>query len=442
MSYAGITKGFTALGAAMMLAATRGGSAEALKAELAESQSGPERLPDAQYTARCIRKPIAGSPNSTRLPPSSARTMPENEMFAAAARFYERIAEDFDGEKKEIGAMDKFCREVTSQSVAAPRQAFVELNSRNLNLMTDQPDPHPTRSRLPHSHAQPAGQAQRLQRRHACGAARGHRRGRSRRRLPRADDHRRRPRLLRRPGPAATACSSRAKRRSRATRWRSITIRWCGACARLPFPVIAAVNGVAAGAGANIALACDIVIAGKSASFIQSFARIGLVPDSGGTWFLPRLVGDARARGLALIAQELKAEKAAEWGMIWRCVADDALIYEARRICEHFSIAPTQGLALIKRALNASADQRSRHPARSRTRSAKAGQHVAGLRRGRARLHGKAQTEISRPQEIMSHITRRHRHPHPYRAGGLPGLCRQARDRIRRQAMAADGGGA
>jgi 2-(1,2-epoxy-1,2-dihydrophenyl)acetyl-CoA isomerase len=123
----------------------------------------------------------------------------------------------------------------------------------------------------------------------------------------------------------------------------------------LPFPVVAAVNGVAAGAGANIALACDIVVAAKSASFVQSFARIGLIPDSGGTWFLPRLVGDARARGLALIAQELEAEKAASWGMIWRCVNDDALIYEARRICEHFSVAPTQGLALIKRALNASA---------------------------------------------------------------------------------------
>ena len=124
----------------------------------------------------------------------------------------------------------------------------------------------------------------------------------------------------------------------------------------LPFPVIAAVNGVAAGAGCNIALACDIVIASTSAKFIQSFARIGLVPDSGGSWFLPRLVGDARARGLALLAQDLSAEKAASWGLIWRCVADDALIYEARRICEHFSIAPTQGLALIKRALNASPD--------------------------------------------------------------------------------------
>jgi 2-(1,2-epoxy-1,2-dihydrophenyl)acetyl-CoA isomerase len=123
----------------------------------------------------------------------------------------------------------------------------------------------------------------------------------------------------------------------------------------LPFPVVAAVNGVAAGAGANIALACDIVVAAKSASFIQSFARIGLIPDSGGTWFLPRLVGDARARGLALIAQELPAEKAASWGLIWRCVDDNALIYEARRICEHFATAPTQSIALIKRALNASA---------------------------------------------------------------------------------------
>jgi 2-(1,2-epoxy-1,2-dihydrophenyl)acetyl-CoA isomerase len=123
----------------------------------------------------------------------------------------------------------------------------------------------------------------------------------------------------------------------------------------LPFPVIAAVNGVAAGAGCNIALACDIVVAAKSANFVQSFARVWLIPDSGGTWILPRLVGDARARGLALLAQDLPAEKAASWGLIWRCVDDNALIYEARRICEHFSIAPTQGLALIKRALDASA---------------------------------------------------------------------------------------
>src|SRR6186997_829206 len=123
----------------------------------------------------------------------------------------------------------------------------------------------------------------------------------------------------------------------------------------LPFPVIAAVNGVAAGAGANIALACDIVLAARSASFIQSFARVGLVPDSGGTWFLPRLVGDARGRGLALLAEPLPAEKAEQSGLIWKCVDDAALAGEAQKLCEHFATAPTQGLALIKRALDASA---------------------------------------------------------------------------------------
>ena len=122
----------------------------------------------------------------------------------------------------------------------------------------------------------------------------------------------------------------------------------------LPFPVVAAVNGVAAGAGANIALACDIVLAGRSANFIQSFARVGLVPDSGGTWILPRLVGSARAKGLALLAEPLSAEKAEQWGLIWKCVDDVALASEAQKLCEHFATAPTQGLALIKRALNAS----------------------------------------------------------------------------------------
>jgi 2-(1,2-epoxy-1,2-dihydrophenyl)acetyl-CoA isomerase len=124
----------------------------------------------------------------------------------------------------------------------------------------------------------------------------------------------------------------------------------------LPFPVVAAVNGVAAGAGCNIALACDIVMAARSASFIQSFARVGLIPDSGGTWTLPRLVGDARARGLALLAEPLPAEKAEAWGLIWKCVDDAALAEEARALCERFADAPTQGLALIKRALDASAD--------------------------------------------------------------------------------------
>jgi 2-(1,2-epoxy-1,2-dihydrophenyl)acetyl-CoA isomerase len=123
----------------------------------------------------------------------------------------------------------------------------------------------------------------------------------------------------------------------------------------LPFPVVAAVNGVAAGAGCNIALACDIVLAARSANFVQSFARIGLIPDSGGTWVLPRLVGDARARGLALLAAPLPADKAEQWGLIWKCVDDASLLTEAHKLCEHFASAPTQGLALIKRALNASA---------------------------------------------------------------------------------------
>lgn len=121
----------------------------------------------------------------------------------------------------------------------------------------------------------------------------------------------------------------------------------------LPFPVVAAVNGAAAGAGANIALACDIVLAARSASFLQAFARLGLVPDSGGTFFLPRLVGAARARGLALLAEPLPAEKAEAWGLIWKAVDDDRLMSEAERLAQHFATAPTFGLAQIKRALDA-----------------------------------------------------------------------------------------
>lgn len=122
----------------------------------------------------------------------------------------------------------------------------------------------------------------------------------------------------------------------------------------LPFPVVAAVNGVAAGAGCNIALACDIVLAARSASFVQSFAKIGLVPDSGGTWTLPRLVGPARARGLALTAEPLTAEKAEAWGMIWKAIDDAALMDEAHALCARFAAAPTVGLALTKRALDES----------------------------------------------------------------------------------------
>jgi 2-(1,2-epoxy-1,2-dihydrophenyl)acetyl-CoA isomerase len=121
----------------------------------------------------------------------------------------------------------------------------------------------------------------------------------------------------------------------------------------LPMPIVCAVNGVAAGAGANIALSCDIVLAARSAKFIQAFAKIGLLPDSGGTWFLPRLVGAARARGLALLAEPLPADKAEEWGLIWKAVDDESLIIEAVKLVEHLATQPTIGLALTKRALDA-----------------------------------------------------------------------------------------
>ena len=126
--------------------------------------------------------------------------------------------------------------------------------------------------------------------------------------------------------------------------------------AALPMPVIARVNGVAAGAGANIALACDIVIAARSAKFIQSFANIGLIPDSGGTWVLPRLVGQARALGLALTAEPLAAERAAEWGMIWKAVDDESLDSEVDSLAARFAAAPTRGLAAIKRMIRESWD--------------------------------------------------------------------------------------
>jgi 2-(1,2-epoxy-1,2-dihydrophenyl)acetyl-CoA isomerase len=124
----------------------------------------------------------------------------------------------------------------------------------------------------------------------------------------------------------------------------------------LRFPVVCAVNGIAAGAGLNIALACDIVLAARSATFTQVFARLGLVPDAGGTWLLPRLVGQARARGLALLAEPLSAEQAEQWGLIWKAVDDAMLMAEAEKLCAHFAQAPTFGLGLIKRALDAAED--------------------------------------------------------------------------------------
>ena len=119
----------------------------------------------------------------------------------------------------------------------------------------------------------------------------------------------------------------------------------------LPIPVIGAVNGVAAGAGANIALACDLVLATRSASFVQAFSKLGLVPDSGGTWFLPRLVGTTRAMGLAFTGEKLSAEQAAQWGLIWRCVDDAEFTGAVDALARQLAAGPTRGLARTKQAI-------------------------------------------------------------------------------------------
>jgi 2-(1,2-epoxy-1,2-dihydrophenyl)acetyl-CoA isomerase len=122
----------------------------------------------------------------------------------------------------------------------------------------------------------------------------------------------------------------------------------------LPMPTIAAVNGPAAGAGMSLAMACDIVIAARSASFLQAFCNVGLVPDAGSTYFLPRLIGQQRAAGMALLGEKLSAETAAEWGLVWKCVDDDKLATEVAALAKKFASGPTKGLALIKRALQTS----------------------------------------------------------------------------------------
>ena len=125
----------------------------------------------------------------------------------------------------------------------------------------------------------------------------------------------------------------------------------------LPIPVLAAVNGVAAGAGANIALACDVVIAALSASFVQPFCRLGLLPGAGGTWTLPRLVGPARAMGLALFGEPLDAADAHAWGLIWECVPDEQLAARARELAQRLAEGPTLGFARTKQAIQASSAQ-------------------------------------------------------------------------------------
>jgi 2-(1,2-epoxy-1,2-dihydrophenyl)acetyl-CoA isomerase len=123
----------------------------------------------------------------------------------------------------------------------------------------------------------------------------------------------------------------------------------------LPKPVVAGVNGIAAGAGASLALACDLVFAARSASFMQAFARIGLIPDCGSTWMLPRLIGEARARGLAMLTEPLPAEKAEAWGLIWKAVDDDKLSAEVDATASRFASGPTYGFALQKQAFASSA---------------------------------------------------------------------------------------
>lgn len=121
----------------------------------------------------------------------------------------------------------------------------------------------------------------------------------------------------------------------------------------MPVPVVAAVNGVAAGAGANLALCCDLVVAARSASFIQAFAKIGLVPDTGGTWLLPRLVGRARALGLALLGDKLPAEQAQQLGLIWQCVEDEQLAPTAAALAARLAAMPTRALVATRQAIDA-----------------------------------------------------------------------------------------
>ncbi|MEZ5846618.1 MAG: 2-(1,2-epoxy-1,2-dihydrophenyl)acetyl-CoA isomerase PaaG [Geminicoccaceae bacterium] len=152
----------------------------------------------------------------------------------------------------------------------------------------------------------------------------------------------------------------------------------------LELPVVCAVNGVAAGAGANLALACDIVLAARSARFIQSFARVGLVPDAGGTWSLTHLLGPARARALAMTGEPLGAEKAAEWGLIWKAVADSELAGEARALTASLARGPTIALAstkkLIDEALSGDLEGQLEREADAQLRCGRSAEYAEGVR--------------------------------------------------------------
>jgi 2-(1,2-epoxy-1,2-dihydrophenyl)acetyl-CoA isomerase len=151
----------------------------------------------------------------------------------------------------------------------------------------------------------------------------------------------------------------------------------------LECPVVCAVNGVAAGAGASVALACDVVLASDKAKFIQSFSKVGLIPDTGGSWHLTHLLGEARAKGLALTAEPLTAEKAEAWGLIWKCIPDEDLMAEARALTASFADGPTFGYSHIKSAIHAAAtntfDDQLDHEAVSMKLCGESADHAEGV---------------------------------------------------------------
>ena len=230
---------------------------------------------------------------------------------------------------------------------------------------------------------------------------RGGRRGRAR-----GAADRRRQGLLRRPGPRRP----QRRRRTRSSTSARTIERFYNPLIRrlraLEKPVVCAVNGVAAGAGANLALACDIVLAARSARFIQAFCRIGLVPDSGGTYFLPRLVGEARARALALTGEAVSAEQAQAWGLIWQVVEDERLQAEAEALAQRLADGPTRGLGADQAGAERVARQRSRPPARPRARSAARGGTDGGLSRGRGRLPRQAASQCFAASSGMARTAR------------------------------------
>jgi len=162
----------------------------------------------------------------------------------------------------------------------------------------------------------------------------------------------------------------------------------------LPKPVVCAVNGIAAGAGANVALACDLVLAARSASFVQSFARLGLIPDSGGTYFLPRLAGTARAMGLALLGEKLSAEDAERWGLIWKAVDDGQAARRGERACARAGSRADEGLRPGKEGDLRLGRQLARGAARSRARPAARRGIFRGLSRRRVGLPGEARAAL------------------------------------------------